>query len=50
MAIQNFKVGNRKDDIKLLMKLIFVFIIVAWLCTPPGNKILQICFVYNKKY
>lgn len=45
--ITNFKTQTRKDDIKLLMKLIFVFIIVAWLCTPPGNKILQICFWGN---
>lgn len=44
MAIENFKVGNRKDDIKLLLLIIFGFIFIVWCITPPGNKFLQVCF------
>ena len=38
---------SRKDDAKLLAWIVFGFLIVAWLCTPPGNKFLQICFWGN---
>ncbi len=44
MAIDNFKVGSRKDDIKLLMLIFFGFMFVVWCITPPGNKIVQLCF------
>lgn len=44
MAIENFKVGSRKDDIRILTIIIIIFVIVAWLLTPPGNKFIQVCF------
>lgn len=45
--ITNFKKTSRKDDAKLLAWLMCGFLFVAWLCTPPGNKFLQICFWGN---
>lgn len=46
--IKNFnKDEQRKKDAKILLTIIFVFLIVVWLCTPPGNKFLQICFWGN---
>ena len=45
--ITNFNTNKRKDDIKLLTMLIVVFLFVVWLCTPPGNKFMQICFWGN---
>lgn len=45
--IKNFDTNRRKDDIKLLFILIFTFVFVVWLCTPPGNKIAQACFYGN---
>lgn len=45
--ITNFKKQSRKDDIKLLIKVILLFVFIAWLCTPPGNKFLQVCFWGN---
>lgn len=45
--ITNFKKYSRSDDIKLLIKIILAFLLVAWLCSPPGNKILQVCFLGN---
>ena len=45
--IKNFNKPSRKDDIKLLSWIIAGFIFVAWLCTPPGNKFLQMCFWGN---
>lgn len=39
--ISNFSKQTRKDDIKLLTWIIMGFLLVAWLCTPPGNKFLQ---------
>lgn len=45
--ISNFNENPGKEDIKLLIIIVTVFIIVAWLCTPPGNKLLQICFWGN---
>lgn len=51
MAISNFKVGNRKDDIKLLTMIIISFLLVIWLCSPPGNKFIQLCFYgHNIQY
>lgn len=38
---------ERKDDLKLLICIILGFLFVAWLCTPPGNKLLQLCFWGN---
>ena len=38
---------TRKDDLKLLIWIIVGFLFVVWLCTPPGNKFLQICFWGN---
>ena len=45
--ITNMKKTNRKDDTKLLVYIILGFLFVAWLCTPPGNKFLQMCFWGN---
>ncbi len=45
--MSNYDKKNRKDDIKLLAIIIGVFLLVAWLCSPPGNKFLQICFWGN---
>lgn len=46
--ITNFnKKQSRKDDIKLLVWIIFGFLFVAWICSPPGNKFLQLCFWGN---
>ena len=38
---------NKKDDMKLLIWIIAGFLFAVWLCTPPGNKFLQICFWGN---
>ena len=45
--ITNFQKQSRKDDMKLLTYIIIGFLFVAWLCTPPGNKFLQLCFWGN---
>ncbi len=45
--ITNFNKKNRKDDIKILGIIVFAFFFVIWLCTPPGNKIAQLCFYGN---
>ena len=45
--ITNYNNKNRKDDVKILSIIIFCFIAVVWLCTPPGNKFAQICFYGN---
>lgn len=45
--IDNFKTTNRKDDIRLVTWIIVIFLFIAWLCTPPGNKFLQVCFWGN---
>ena len=45
--ISNFNDGNRKEAMKMLAIIIIVFLFIAWLCTPPGNKLLQICFWGN---
>ena len=45
--ITNIKKKSRKDDTKILSWIIFGFLFIAWLCTPPGNKFLQICFWGN---
>lgn len=45
--ITNFKKSNKKDDMKLLVYIIVGFLFVVWLCTPPGNKFLQMCFWGN---
>lgn len=44
MAIKNFNVCKREDDIKLLSMFIVAFLILIWLATPPGNKFAQMCF------
>lgn len=45
--INNFQPQNKKNDIKFLLWIVLGFLFVAWLCTPPGNKFLQICFWGN---
>ena len=45
--ITNFKKTSRKEDAKLLTWVICAFLLIAWLCTPPGNKFLQVCFWGN---
>ena len=45
--ITNFQKTSKKDDLKLLTWIILGFLFVAWLCTPPGNKFLQMCFWGN---
>ena len=45
--ITNIKKKSRKDDTKILSWIVFGFLFIAWLCTPPGNKFLQICFWGN---
>lgn len=47
LMITNFNKTSKKDDAKLLTGIIIVFLFVAWLCTPPGNKFLQVCFWGN---
>lgn len=46
--ITNFNKKNRKDDIKILSLIILGFLILVWLCTPPGNKFAQIAFYGSK--
>ena len=41
------KKHSRKDDIKILVAIIGVFLFIMWLCTPPGNKFAQMCFFGN---
>ena len=38
---------DRKEDIKILIAIIAVFMVIVWLCTPPGNKFAQLCFCGN---
>ena len=45
--ITNFKKQSRKDDILFVLRLILVLVLIAWFCTPPGNKFLQVCFWGN---
>lgn len=45
--ITNFNKKNRKDDIRILSCIIGIFLFVAWLCSPPGNKFAQLCFYGN---
>lgn len=45
--ITNFKKTSRKEDAKLLAFIVIVFLAVAWIFTPPGNKFLQMCFWGN---
>lgn len=45
--INNLKQQSRKDDILLVVKIVIVFLIIAWFCTPPGNKFWQLCFYGN---
>lgn len=46
--IENLKKKQRKDDTKLLLVIIIAFLIVVWLCTPPGNKFAQVCLWGNQ--
>lgn len=39
--------STQRDDTKLLVWIVVGFLFVAWLCTPPGNKFLQLCFWGN---
>ena len=45
--ITNFNKIDRKNDIKILSMIILGFCFVAWLCSPPGNKVAQLCFYGN---
>jgi len=45
--ITNFKKQSRKDDVKLLVYFILGLLLLAWFCSPPGNKFLQLCFWGN---
>ena len=45
--ITNNKEINRKDDIKILCFIMSCFMVVAWLCTPLGNKFAHLCFYGN---
>lgn len=45
--ITNLDKPRRKDDMKLLTAIIFGFLLLVWLCSPPGNKFLQVCFWGN---
>ena len=40
----NYIQNTRRDDTKLLVGIVVAFLLVAWFCSPPGNKFLQICF------
>ncbi len=44
--IKNFG-KTKKNDSKFLILIIVGFLLTAWFCTPPGNKILQVCFWGN---
>ena len=46
--IKNFKKQSRIDDLKCLAGVLIIFLFVAWLCTPPGNKFAQVCLWGNK--
>lgn len=49
--ITNFKKQSRKDDVKFLVCIILGFLFLAWFCSPPGNKFVQLCFwVNNTKF
>lgn len=45
--IENFNRTDRKKDLQILACIIMGFLFVAWLCSPPGNKIAQVCFYGN---
>ena len=45
--ITNFQKQSRKDDVKLLVWIVVGFLFIAWFCSPPGNKLLQLCFWGN---
>ncbi len=45
--IENLKPKQKKNDAKILAWIIIGFIFVVWLCTPPGNKFMQIAFWGN---
>lgn len=45
--INNFRKQSRKEDLKLLLKVFLFFVVVTWLCTPPGNKLMQVLFWGN---
>lgn len=45
--IENLKPKQKKDDTKILVGIIIGFLLVIWLCTPPGNKFMQIAFWGN---
>lgn len=45
--IKNLNSDEKKSDTKLLVWIIVGFFFIVWLCTPPGNKFMQICFWGN---
>ena len=43
--------SDKKSDIKILIVIVSVFLIIVWLCTPPGNKFAQLSlFGSNTQY
>ncbi len=38
---------SKKDDIRFFTSIIFAFLFLVWLCTPPGNKFMQLCLWGN---
>lgn len=45
--IENLKTKEKKNDTKILVGVILGFLFVVWLCTPPGNKFMQIALWSN---
>ena len=38
---------TKAEDIKFFTTVVIVFLFIVWLCTPPGNKFLQLCLWGN---
>lgn len=45
--IDNFKTFNKKDIAKFFAYTALILLFVAWFCTPPANKLIQICYWGN---
>lgn len=41
------KKKQKKNDSKVIGGIIFIFLFLVWICTPPGNKFMQLCFLGN---
>ena len=42
--IRNFNAKERRNDTIILSIIIMAFIFLVWVCTPPGNKFIQLAF------